>query len=317
MKDMKEILKIDLEKVEPYVRFVQYVHGKYDDYYVPWRIIYDFEIMFITEGNLNIVTNDKTMQLTVGDIVIIPPFLRHKQEIPGGSECTYYAAHLDFYRCAEQDDFSYKEVYIQPCEEHREVGLEVEGLNQRQIYVPERLSLSVMVKIKEFNTFYNIFRNLYEAFVKNTDISCMETRAYALLLLAAFFREVDSNQDGTNYAEKIVETMANYMSLHFFEGIDLVAFSRQYGISPNYFRKIFRRILNCAPNEYLINLRLKEAKKLLELGCYTVQTVGEMVGYDDVHYFSRLFKKKEGISPAKYGELYRNNKKEYTKTNGL
>lgn len=208
---MKEILKIDLARVEPYVRLVQYVSGKHDDYYVPWRIIYDFEIMFITSGKLDIVTADKTMNLTAGDIVIIPPFLRHKQEIPEGSECTYYATHLDFYRGEQEDDFSYKEVYIQPCEEHREIGLEVEGLNQRQIYMPDRLSLSVMVKIKEFNTFYNIFRNLYESYVKNTDISGMETRAHALLLLAAFFREVDSNQDETNYAEKIVETMANYM----------------------------------------------------------------------------------------------------------
>lgn len=98
-------------------------------------------------------------------------------------------------------------------------------------------------------------------------------------------------------------TMANYMSGHFYENVDLVAFSQQYGFSPNYFRKIFKQILNCAPNEYLINVRLNEAKKLLKLGYYTVQTVSEMVGYDDIHYFSRLFKKKgESFS----GKIQRN-----------
>lgn len=302
---MKEILKINLDQIDPYVRVVQNVSGTDGDYYVPWRIIYDFEIMFIINGKFRIITTEKTINLTVGDIVIIPPFLKHKQEIPENSECTYYALHLDFFRSAHQDDFSYRDIYIQPCEDHSELGVESKELSERQMYAPDGLSLSVIVKIKDFNAFHDIFKKLYDSYQKNTDISHIETRAYALLLIASFFREVDKNQDETNYAEKIVETMANYMSRYFYENVNLVAFSQQYGFSPNYFRKIFKQILNCAPNEYLISVRLKEAKKLLELGQYTVQTVSEMVGYDDVHYFSRLFKKKEGISPAKYGEMYR------------
>lgn len=303
---MKEILTINLDKIEPYVRFVQHVSGNSDDYYVPWRIIYDFEIMFITGGKFKISTTEKSIILTVGDIVIIPPFLKHKQEIPEGCECTYYAVHLDFYRSTIQDDFSYKDIYVMPCEEHSEIGFEVKELNERQIYAPDGLSLSVMVKIKDFTAFHDIFKKLYDSYQKNTDISRIETRAYTLLLIASFFREIDNNQDETRYAEKIVDTMANYMSRHFYESVNLVDFAQQYGFSPNYFRKIFKQILNCAPNEYLINLRMKEAKKLLECGNYTVQTICEMVGYDDVHYFSRLFKKREGVSPAKYGELYRN-----------
>lgn len=199
---MKEILKINLDKIEPYVRFVQLVSGKDSDYYVPWRIIYDFEMMFIISGKFKIITGERTMSLTAGDIVIIPPFLKHKQEIPTSCECTYYAVHLDFFRATNQDDFSYQDIYVLPCEEHFEIGVEGEELNERQIYAPDRLRLSVMMKIKDFAVFHDIFKKLFESFQKNTDISRIETRAYALLLIASFFREVDSNKDETNYAEK-------------------------------------------------------------------------------------------------------------------
>ena len=297
---MKERLKMNLSAVEPYVRLVQKISGSSEDYYVPWRILYDFELILITKGNFRIYTDADVANLVAGELVVVPPFLKHKQEIPAGCECSYYAVHLDFYRENNQDDFSYKDVYILPCENHFEIGIEVPELDERRIYEPENVDLSVIIKIKDFNMFYGIFKKLYESYEDDTDISRMESRAYAMLLLGALFREIEMHQDDTCYAEKMVKMMAEYMSRHFSERVDLVAFSQQYGFTPNYFRKIFRQILNCPPNEYLINIRLEEAKKLLELGSYTVQTVSEMVGYNDLHYFSRLFKKKEGISPAKF-----------------
>ena len=299
---MKEMLKINLNEIEPYIRLVQEIKGKSDDYYVPWRILYDFELMLITNGSFRIETKNEKFDLFAGDFIVIPPFLRHKQLIPDGCECSYYAVHLDFYRENSQDDFSYKDVYIYPCERHSEIGFEIEELSERHIYEPVGINLSVVVKIKNYIEFLNIFKRLKECFDKNTDISQLETRAQAMLLIAAFFREVDGAEDSLGYSEKIVRIMADYMSKHFSERVDLVAFSEQYGFNSNYFRKLFKQVLNHAPNEYLINIRINEAKKLLKLGRYTVQMVSEMVGYDDVHYFTRLFKKKEGVSPAQYGK---------------
>ena len=45
---------------------------------------------------------------------------------------------------------------------------------------------------------------------------------------------------------------------------------------------------------------MEQAKKLFMTGKYNISEVGYMVGYDDMHYFSRLFKQKVGCSPTAF-----------------
>ena len=295
------MLKINLTEINPFVRLVQQVTQKSANYYVPWRIIYDFELIFVTSGTLVIKTNSDFQKLKTGDFIIIPPFLRHKQEIPENGECSYYAMHMDFYQDKNFADFSWREVYSKPCEDHCETGIELEELNDRKIYEPEGIDLSVYIHIYDFDKMLKIFEKLYECFLNCSDISKIEIKAYALMLIATFFKELDNQQDDTVFVEKTVKTLSEYISDHFSERIDLVKLAQQYGFTPNYFRKVFRHLNDVGPCEYLINKRIEEAKKLLSLDCYTIQVVSLMVGYDDFHYFTRLFKKKEGVSPAKYG----------------
>lgn len=58
--------------------------------------------------------------------------------------------------------------------------------------------------------------------------------------------------------------------------------------------------MNRAPLEYIIDYRMEQAKKLFMTGKYNISEVGYMVGYDDMHYFSRLFKQKVGCSPTAF-----------------
>lgn len=308
---MERKLKINLSEINPHVRYVQHLKhpsDKGEEYYVPWRIIYDFEIMFIVSGHFRLRLPDGALDLTGGDLIVIPPFLRHSQEIPPGSTCTYYAVHLDFYNEKNYTDFSWWDIYSRPCEEHYDTGIELDELNERPIYEPEGFDWLVRTQVHDFDNLYKLFENMLLCFRKNTDISEIELKAYAMLLIAAVLREADSEKDGTKYSERVVGRFIDYVSRHFSENIDLDRFSRQFGFTPNYFRRIFKESTGVAPHDYVIGKRLKEAKKLLSLGRYTVQTVSLMVGYDDIHYFTRLFKKREGITPAAYSETVRREK---------
>ncbi len=62
---------------------------------------------------------------------------------------------------------------------------------------------------------------------------------------------------------------------------------------------IFKSETGNAPIRYLINIRLEKAKELLEGGYEgSIQEVAAQVGYDDAYHFSKLFKKRYGISPS-------------------
>ena len=60
--------------------------------------------------------------------------------------------------------------------------------------------------------------------------------------------------------------------------------------------------MNRAPHEYIIDYRMEQAKKLIASGKFNISEVSFMVGYDDIHYFSRLFKQKVGCTPTEYAE---------------
>lgn len=83
--------------------------------------------------------------------------------------------------------------------------------------------------------------------------------------------------------------------------INLSNFSKESGLSDKYFRESFKKLYGSTPTQFLINLRLKEAAKLLSQGLLSVGEVAENVGFTDVYYFSKLFKKKFSVPPSKFG----------------
>lgn len=71
-------------------------------------------------------------------------------------------------------------------------------------------------------------------------------------------------------------------------------------ISPSYLRRLFQENLDLSPTEYLIRYRLAKAESLLSNGDFTITDIAERCGFFSAEYFSRIFKKKKGISPREY-----------------
>ena len=71
-------------------------------------------------------------------------------------------------------------------------------------------------------------------------------------------------------------------------------------INKYYLAKIFKETYGSTINNYLIEKRITHAKQLLRFSSMTVEDVGSAVGMDGITYFSRMFKKIEGISPREY-----------------
>lgn len=72
------------------------------------------------------------------------------------------------------------------------------------------------------------------------------------------------------------------------------------GFSAQHLNRVFRRVLGVTPLQYLTRMRLEQAAAMLAEGDYTVAGVARTFGYDDAYYFSRLFKRRFGRSPAHF-----------------
>lgn len=97
----------------------------------------------------------------------------------------------------------------------------------------------------------------------------------------------------------VVEQIVNYIEDHYSEKISLDQIAENMYLSPFYISRIFKSETGNAPIRHLINIRLEKARELLEGGYQgSIQEVAAQVGYDDAYHFSKLFKKRYGISPS-------------------
>jgi len=69
------------------------------------------------------------------------------------------------------------------------------------------------------------------------------------------------------------------------------------------FRQAFKKATGLSPNQYYLDIRLNKAKELLTSTSLSVNEIAYHTGFESIFYFSKLFKKKSGISPKDYRSI--------------
>ena len=95
-----------------------------------------------------------------------------------------------------------------------------------------------------------------------------------------------------------------YINAHYAGAVSLESVSQQVGFNPTYFSQLFKKETGMNFLEYLTDVRIKEAKRLLADAGKTIADVAADVGYSDVKHFSRVFHRIAGIQPSQYRKLY-------------
>ncbi|MBQ8758822.1 MAG: helix-turn-helix transcriptional regulator, partial [Clostridia bacterium] len=73
------------------------------------------------------------------------------------------------------------------------------------------------------------------------------------------------------------------------------------GFSYSHFKELFIKHFRLSPVKYVTKMRISYACDLLVSGMYSVTEISSMCGFDNVYYFSRVFKNEMGVTPGKYG----------------
>jgi len=95
----------------------------------------------------------------------------------------------------------------------------------------------------------------------------------------------------------------NYVEAHFRTKINAGRVAGLCGMSPSYFSRAFRTAYGITFQEYLMRLRTREAYRLLNNPNASVTDVAYTVGFNDVSYFGRMFKRYYNMSPSDYRQI--------------
>jgi len=103
-------------------------------------------------------------------------------------------------------------------------------------------------------------------------------------------------------ASGVIAKAKAYIESNYNKDISLDDVSRIVDISPYYFSKLFKEEAGENFIDYLTNIRIDRAKRLLQNRDISIKNICADTGYSDPNYFSRIFKKQVGVTPTEYRE---------------
>jgi YesN/AraC family two-component response regulator len=101
-------------------------------------------------------------------------------------------------------------------------------------------------------------------------------------------------------SRRLVRLAMGYMHQNFAEVVSRVDIAKHVGITEDHLTLCFRKELGTTPMTYLQRYRINQAKKLLKESQLTITDIATQVGFADSGYFSRIFRRENGISPEMF-----------------
>ncbi|MBO4262229.1 MAG: AraC family transcriptional regulator [Clostridia bacterium] len=95
-----------------------------------------------------------------------------------------------------------------------------------------------------------------------------------------------------------------YIKEHLHEKITLSSLAEETHYSQSRLSVLFKKATGRSPNEFIVSERVEKAKELLIEGVKSEEDIGYSVGFSDVNYFIRAFRKRAGVTPYQYRKLF-------------
>lgn len=134
-------------------------------------------------------------------------------------------------------------------------------------------------------------------YVRDMKIFEQLTALLSLLMEESWHPEAGGRKSSQKYN---LQNIKEYLDQNYFQRITLDNLADTFYINKFYLTRIFKEQFGVSISSYLLQLRITHAKQLLRFSDLTIEKIGQECGMKDANYFSRMFKKVEGISPGEY-----------------
>jgi YesN/AraC family two-component response regulator len=119
-----------------------------------------------------------------------------------------------------------------------------------------------------------------------------------LCLLIGRHRTAEQTPDEKTLGE--IESAIRFFGVRYYQNFDIKAYAKQHWMTPHWFAQNFKKATGASPKQYIIALRIANAKHLLDNTSDTIAQIAAAVGYENTPYFHRLFHKQTGMTPLEY-----------------
>ena len=220
-----------------------------------------YELTYYSKGDSTITFNEKIIHIGTGDILFLPKFIGNKNYIVDANS-----------------KFSLYNIYFDTDAE----------LPQEAIVIP--------AKNENIKHLFDKIHNIWVGQQPGYYFKCMQL-AYEIFASVRHMQIYSPK-------EKLLQLAASedYMANHYCDvNFDYETFVSLSGLSYSYFKKLFISKYGVPPVKHITRMKINRACELLQYEKFTISEIARSCGFENVYYFSNVFKKLMGVSPKKYG----------------
>lgn len=249
-----------------------------------------YEFYYLEEGQRYYFIETQTYLVKAGDVVLIKPNRIHKTSMAGASY--------------------HNRILLQIDGGFMDGVLEASGLgNMDAVYGEDAVILHIPVE--ERRPFLELFSSMEQEMRKKQKgwLAAVKLLLARLLLEIVRYQKrtevsgkelISKEQAAGTWKHQKVGQVADYLGKYPETKESLEELAKRFFISKSYLSRIFREVTSFTVNEYKNISRIKKSQQLLLHSDCSITEVSERLGFENLTYYERVFKKYTGMSPFKY-----------------
>lgn len=269
------------------VELVRYDHAVFPCELHAHRFI---EIVYIEKGKGIHHIADTTYPVSFGDICIINTGIPHRFIADRGSA-------LEVLNCLIDPVFFARE-FLEKKERQSPMAIFLSAFISSKVYDSRE---DLKLKGKETLPVKTIMDTMHTEFFAKEPGYVQVLEGYLKVLLFLIMRTYIESRDGIlNGRAHMIQSVKKYIRDNCTNELKIADIANLYFISPKYFSQLFKHHTGFTIMDYLQEVRMEEASRMLLNSDFPVRDVAYEVGYNDVTFFYELFKRKTGMTPGDY-----------------
>lgn len=258
-----------------------FVDEKHPQYVMPLHWHSEFEVLRVRKGRLALYLNDSVCDMREGDVVLIPSATLHRGE---PKNCVYDCAVFDL-RIASGYNAPRISELIQPLISS---DARIEHLPLAVKEIGAKLLDTIAAK---------------EPYFEISAAAQVSEMVHALYSLGAISRD-GSEDKRIAHRQAIMTLLLDKIEKEYNAKITLADLSEIAGMNEKYLCRFFKSYTGQTPIDYINRLRIDRACFEMTVNKMTVTEAAYECGFNELSYFSKIFKKYKGITPGKYKISY-------------
>ena len=157
------------------------------------------------------------------------------------------------------------------------------------------IGLPMSLHISDMTKYLPYFQSISDEWLKKGFEYRFKCKGLLIIILHMLFSEAHEQP-----RNKLVEDMKSYIVENYARPLSVNEIANFVGISTVYCGAIFNKYEGCTINFYINKIRINQAINYLENANMNITEIAHRTGFNDVYYFSRIFKKIAGVPPTYY-----------------